>query len=75
MLKSNEKQLILVLKKDKKETMKNNSFLFRRKIKKPRIWHWKYRFEVHILVVWFLVLYIAGVFLAFASPSSISQLF
>ena len=34
MLKSNEKQLILVLKKDKKETMKNNSFLFCRKIKK-----------------------------------------
>ena len=34
MLRSTEKQLILVLKKDKKETMKNNSFLFSRKIKK-----------------------------------------
>ena len=49
MLKSNEKQLILVLKKDKKkprkithscfeerqkETMQNNSFLFYRKIKR-----------------------------------------
>ena len=34
MLKSKEKQLILVLKKDKKETMKNNSFLFCRMIKK-----------------------------------------